>query len=96
MHARRREWLANAMTWILAACALASTALVVRRELVANASTRPRMSIEPDWQRFAFGHVLRDSGAQNSIVVFSDFQPRTVNALSSMSTPCGPLEYRSR
>jgi len=71
---RHREVLAHALTWALAFCAFASTVIVVRREFAAKPQSRPRASIVSDWKRFASGHVLRDSGAAITIVVFSDFQ----------------------
>jgi protein-disulfide isomerase len=67
----------NGATVLIALCAVVSTGLLARRELVANRPEARRSAPwrVNDWQRFARGgHTLGSAGAPVTIVVFSDFQ----------------------
>jgi protein-disulfide isomerase len=73
-----RDYVSNAATGLLVACALAITATVVRRELFAPAPPRgPNMNPRPvaNWARLvADGRWQGRSNAPVRIVEFSDFQ----------------------
>jgi protein-disulfide isomerase len=75
----KKEWLANAATGVLVACALLVTGLVVRRELFARGPERvaaaPGAEYVQGWRRYAEqGHAMGAAEAPVTIVEFSDFQ----------------------
>jgi protein-disulfide isomerase len=61
---------------LLTLCALATTALVVRRELFASRPQAPERPVRiSGWREFAReGHRMGPAGAPVTVVVFSDFQ----------------------
>lgn len=68
-----KKVLSDLATWLLVACAVMLTALVVRRELFsARSATAIRV---PNWRELAsVGHVIGAPHARVRIVEFSDFQ----------------------
>lgn len=68
-----KRLLSNLITGLLVMCALAVTALVVRRELFTPNPARPRRI--SGWPQLArSGHVIGPASAKVRIVEFSDFQ----------------------
>ena len=65
----------NAVLVVLTLCAVATTGLLIRREVAAAPAGQASPRIVNDWRSYARdGHVVGASDAPVSIVVFSDYQ----------------------
>jgi protein-disulfide isomerase len=71
-----RGWMANAANVVLVVCAVAVTALVVRREVGSPRGDEPAGGeLVTDWRTIAEeGHLIGEPDAPVTVVVFSDFQ----------------------
>jgi protein-disulfide isomerase len=84
----RKEWLQQAAMYTLVLCAVAVTALVVRRELfsgeLVSMVAPPNAPLVDDWATYAAaGHRMGPEGAPVTLVEFSDFQCPACRVLAS-------------
>lgn len=64
----------NAALVLMSICAVITTGLLVRREVVAAPSLQAMPHKVAEWRQYANGHSLGPSSAPVTIVVFSDYQ----------------------
>jgi predicted DsbA family dithiol-disulfide isomerase len=80
-----RQRAGTLLTFVLVLCALASTAHLLRSEFARRSGVIALTAVQDDWRLYADdGYSISDSGAGDTVVVFTDYQCPFCRSLESV------------